>query len=158
MIKHNLRFNFIIQYLSFQMTKILIIQARFYEEISDMLLTGAISEIEKSGFEYEIIDVLGAFEIPAAISMAAKSGKYSAYVTLGCVIRGETTHYDYVCLESARGINDLAIRDNLAIGYGILTVENEEQAIRRADPKQLNKGGFAARAAIRMMELRKKFL
>jgi 6,7-dimethyl-8-ribityllumazine synthase len=140
------------------MTKILIVQARFYEEISDMLLQGAIAEIKDKNFEYEIINVLGAFEIPAAISMASKSNKYAGFIALGCVIRGETTHYDYVCIESARGLNDLAIKDNLAIGYGILTVENEEQAYARANPKDLNKGGFAAKAAIRMIELQKKFL
>jgi 6,7-dimethyl-8-ribityllumazine synthase len=140
------------------MTKILIVQARFYDAISDMLLQGAIDEISDKGFEYEVINVPGAFEIPAAISMASKNNKYDGFVALGCVIRGDTTHYDYVCQESARGLNDLAIKNNLAIGYGILTVEDEEQAYIRADVDQLNKGGFAAKATIRMMELRKQFL
>lgn len=139
------------------MSKILIINARFYDKISDMMLAGAIKEIEDKNFDYEVIDVPGAFEIPAVISFASKVNCYDGFIALGCVIRGETTHYDYVCFESARGLNDLAIKKNLAIGYGILTVENDRQAIVRADPKQKNKGGFAARACIRMMELKRKF-
>jgi 6,7-dimethyl-8-ribityllumazine synthase len=139
------------------MAKILIIQATFYEKISAMLLEGAIQEIKKNHFDYEVIDVPGAFEIPAAISLAAVSDNYAGYVALGCVIRGETTHYDYVCQESARGLNELAMWENLAIGYGIITVENEQQAIARADISQKNKGGFAAYACIQMIELKKKF-
>ncbi len=138
--------------------RVLIIQAVFYEEISKLLLEGAVAELTKHGLEYEVITVPGAFEIPAAISFAYESKKYDGYVTLGCVIRGETSHYDYVCLESARGINKLAIKKKLAIGYGILTVENETQAIERADPQKKNKGGFAAKTCITMMELKEKFL
>ena len=139
------------------MPKILIVESRFYNKISDMLLEGAINEIKKNNCEYEIITVPGAFEVPAVISFASKTNKYDGYVALGCVIRGETTHYDYVCSESARGLNDLAIKDGLAIGYGIITVEDEAQAIARADIKQKDKGGFAAMACLKMVEIKKKF-
>ena len=135
--------------------KILIVESRFYKHISDMLLEGAIDEVKKNNCEYEVITVPGAFEVPAVISFASKTNRYDGYVALGCVIRGETTHYDYVCAESARGLNDLAIKNNLAIGYGIITVENEAQAIARADIKQKNKGGFAAMACLKMMEIKK---
>ncbi|MFT5703284.1 MAG: 6,7-dimethyl-8-ribityllumazine synthase, partial [Rickettsiales bacterium] len=98
-----------------------------------------------------------AFEIPAAIALAAKTGNYQGYIALGCVIRGETTHYDYVCMESARGLNELGYKNHLAIGYGIITCENEDQAIARADLKQKDKGGFAVQACLRMIELQNKF-
>lgn len=140
------------------MKKILIVQARFYNHISDLLLEGAIAELKKQNCDYEIIDVPGAFEIPAAIAFAEKSGKYAGYVALGCVIRGETTHYDYVCAESARGLNELAYKNGLAIGYGIITCENEKQALARADIKQKNKGGFTANACLQMIALKEKFL
>jgi 6,7-dimethyl-8-ribityllumazine synthase len=138
------------------MKKILIIQADFYKEISKLLLEGAVKKITNSGYEYEVITVPGAFEIPAVISMAKE--KYSGFVALGCVIRGETTHYDYVCLESARGLNELAIKEKLAIGYGIITVENESQAIARAHPSQKDKGGFAAMTCLEMIKIKEKFL
>ena len=138
--------------------KILIIEARFYEAISDMLLEGAIAAIESSGRDAEVhqIEVPGALEIPHVISMAeaARAG-YDAYVALGCVIRGETTHYDYVCQESARAIMDLAVNQQLCIGNGIITVENEKQAKARADKSKKDKGGFAARAAITMVDIRR---
>jgi 6,7-dimethyl-8-ribityllumazine synthase len=140
------------------MTKILIVQADFYKKISALLLEGAIKKITDAGKEYEIITVPGAFEIPAVISFAKNSKKYDGFVALGCVIRGETTHYDYVCLESARGLNELAIKENLAIGYGIITVENEAQAIERADMKKKDKGGFAANTCLEMIKLRERFL
>lgn len=140
------------------MTKILIVQADFYKKISALLLEGAVKKITDAGAEYEIITVPGAFEIPAVISFAKNSKKYDGFIALGCVIRGETTHYDYVCLESARGLNELAIKDNLAIGYGIITVENEAQAIERADIKKKDKGGFAANTCLEMIKLRKRFL
>ncbi len=137
--------------------KILIIEARFYEAISDMLLEGAVEAIAATGREAEVhqITVPGALEIPHVISMAeaARAG-YDAYVALGCVIRGETTHYDYVCQESARAIMDLAVNQQLCIGNGIITVENEEQALARADKTRKDKGGFAARAAITMVDIR----
>lgn len=140
------------------MAKILIIQADFYKEISSLLLEGATKQIIEAGYQYEIITVLGAFEIPAVISFAKDTNKYDGYVALGCVIRGETTHYDYVCLESARGLNELAINHKLAIGYGIITVENEEQAIARADIKKKDKGGFAAKACLEMIKIKKSFV
>jgi 6,7-dimethyl-8-ribityllumazine synthase len=137
------------------MKKILIISANFYPKISELLLTGAIKKITDSGFAYEVVNVPGVFEIPAVVAFAKDSGRYCGYLALGCVIRGETTHYDYVCIESARGLNDLAIKEKLAIGYGILTVENETQAIIRADPKQKDKGGFVANACIEMIKIKK---
>ena len=140
------------------MTKILIVQADFYKKISALLLEGAVKKITDAGKEYEIITVPGAFEIPAVISFAKNSKKYDGFVALGCVIRGETTHYDYVCLESARGLNELAIKENLAIGYGIITVENEAQAIERADMKKKDKGGFAANTCLEMIKFRERFL
>lgn len=140
------------------MTKILIVQADFYKKISALLLEGAVKKITDAGKEYEIIKVPGAFEIPAVISFAKNSKKYDGFVALGCVIRGETTHYDYVCLESARGLNELAIKENLAIGYGIITVENEAQAIERADMKKKDKGGFAANTCLEMIKFKERFL
>lgn len=140
------------------MKKILIIQADFYKEISALLLEGAVKKITESDYHCEIVTVPGAFEIPAVIAIAKETKKYDGYVALGCVIRGETTHYDYVCLESARGLNELAIKDGLAIGYGIITVENEAQALERADPKRKDKGGFAAYACLEMIKIRKKLL
>lgn len=139
------------------MKKILIVQAPFYAHISKLLLEGATKRIAEAGYEHEVITVPGAFEIPAAIAIANDTKKYAGYVALGCVIRGETTHYDYVCEESARGLNELAYREKLAIGYGILTTENEAQAIVRADPKQKDKGGFAVYACLEMIKLKEKF-
>jgi 6,7-dimethyl-8-ribityllumazine synthase len=137
------------------MKKILIIEARFYEEIADSLTDAAKEVLTKEGLDFECIAVPGVFEIPSAVNMAIQSGKYNAYIALGCVIRGQTTHYDYVCVESARGLNDLAVKYNAAIGYGIITAENREQAYVRADKKQKNVGGRAANAAIAMLKLKK---
>ena len=135
--------------------KILIIEARFYEAISDMLLDGAMDALSKSDAEVHKIEVPGALEIPHVISMAEAAGAgYDAYVALGCVIRGETTHYDYVCTESARGLMDLAMNKQLAIGNGIITVEDEDQAHARADKTRKDKGGFAANAALTMAAIR----
>lgn len=139
------------------MKKILIIQAGFYEKISDMLLEGALAKLKDSDFEYDILKIPGCFEIPATIAMAEHSRKYSGYITLGCVIRGETTHYDYVCQESARGINQLAMQHKTAIGYGVITVENEAQAFDRADINKKDKGGFAAQACLEMMNIKSEF-
>ena len=122
-----------------------------------MLVSGATTTIYQAGYEAEMLTVPGAFEIPAAIRFASASNRYSGYVALGCVIRGDTTHYDYVCGESARGLQELSLRDKLAIGYGILTCENMPQALLRADIAQGNKGGEAARAALRMIEIRQLF-
>ncbi len=147
------------------MPKVLIVQAVFYDKISTLLLKGATEELDRQGYKYDVISVPGAFEIPAAISFAKDAtnaffksyDKYEGYIALGCVIRGETTHYDYVCGESARGLNDLAFKEKLAIGYGIITTENETQALERADPSKKDKGGFAAHACIEMIKIKKKF-
>ena len=143
---------------------ILIVEARFYEELADELVAGAVAELETAGASHERIAVPGAFEIPAAIRYALKSmdfysgrRRFDGYVALGCVIRGETTHYDYVCQESARALQDLAVSYTLAIGYGILTVENGEQAWARASIKHKNKGAAAARACLDMIELKRHF-
>ncbi len=137
------------------MTHICIITAEFYEDIAAELVRGAVTHLESAHCTYDIIPVPGAFEIPAAVRIAIESGKYEGYVTLGCVIRGDTTHYDYVCAESARGLNDLAVQYMAAIGYGILTVENPEQAWVRAATAQGNKGKDAAIACLRMIEIKK---
>lgn len=137
------------------MPKVLIIEARFYEDISDALAAGAIAAIEAAGATYERITVPGALEIPGVIRMALT--RYDAFVALGCVIRGETTHYDIVSGESARGIMDLTIQHNVAIGNGIITVEDEDQAWARAKMDDLDKGGGAARAALRMLEIKNQF-
>lgn len=138
--------------------KILIVEARFYEDIADELVKGAVQVIEAAGASYQRVAVPGALEIPAAIRFAADGNEcFDGYVALGCVIRGETSHYDYVCGESARGLQDLAIRDRLAIGNGILTVENREQAWARCAVDKKNKGGAVAEAALRMIELKKQF-
>lgn len=136
---------------------ILIIEARFYDDIADELSAGAIAALEQAGVTYEKIAVPGALEIPAAIRMAMETGRYAGYVALGCVIRGETTHYDYVCAESARGLNDLATHHMQAIGNGILTVENRAQALARARVAHKNKGGFAANACLSMLQLKRQF-
>ena len=139
------------------MTHVLIVEARFYEDLADELVKGAMATLEAAGVTYDRIAVPGAFEIPAAIGYAAQGGKYAGYVALGCVIRGETTHYDYVCGESARGLQDLAIQRHLAIGYGILTCENGEQAWARASVAKKNKGKDAAEACLAMVELKQRF-
>lgn len=135
--------------------KILVIEARFYGKISDALLEGALEVLQKAKVEVTKVTVPGALEIPHVISMAeaAKSG-FDGYVALGCVIRGETTHYDYVCQESARAIMDLAVNQQLAIGNGIITVENENQAWARASKDKKDKGGFAANATLKMIKIR----
>ena len=139
------------------MTKILVIEARYYEGISDSLLEGALNVLKQPGVEITKVVVPGALEIPHVISYAeaSKSG-YDGYVALGCVIRGETTHYDYVCQESARALMDLAVNHQLAIGNGIITVENEKQAWARAKKDKKDKGGFAANAALKMIKIRKE--
>ncbi len=147
--------------------RILIVEAPYYRAISEELGLGATEALEAAGARYDRIEVPGAFEIPAAIAFAAgltlpaeivPPVRYDGYLALGCVIRGETTHYDYVCGESARGLQDLALHDGLAIGFGILTVENEAQAWARARRQQKNKGGEAARACLAMIALRRQFM
>ena len=138
------------------MAHILIAEARFYAHLNDMLLAGARVAIKAAGHTHETITVPGALELPGAIALAAESGNYDAYVALGVVIRGETYHFEIVAGESARGLMALTM-DGIAVGNGILTVENEGQAIVRADPSQANKGGGAAEAALALLELRSKF-
>jgi 6,7-dimethyl-8-ribityllumazine synthase len=143
---------------------IMIVEARYYAHIADELVKGAIAALDAAGASYERLVVPGAFEIPAAIRFAveaqaqgARAARFDGYVALGCVIRGETTHYDYVCAESARGLQDLALTHNLAIGFGVLTVENETQALARARVDKKNKGGEAANACLAMVELKRRF-
>ncbi len=138
------------------MAKLLIVEARFYDHLNDMLIAGATETLEDEGHKVEVITVPGALEIPGAIGMAAESGRYDGYVAIGVVIRGETYHFEIVAGESARGIMALTM-DGIAIGNGILTVENEAQALDRADPARKNKGGEAARAALALMALKEKF-
>jgi 6,7-dimethyl-8-ribityllumazine synthase len=138
------------------MARLLIVEARFYDHLNDMLLDGARTAIEAAGHSHETITVPGALEIPAAIALASETGRYDAYVALGVVIRGETYHFEIVAGESARGIMALTI-DGLAIGNGILTVENEAQALARARPDEKDKGGEAAKAALAMLALRERF-
>lgn len=137
--------------------RFLIVEARYYDGIGDMLLAGAVRAIEKAGATYEVIGVPGALEIPAAIKIALQSGAYAGAVALGCVIRGETYHFEIVAGESSRAIMDLTVNEQLAIGNGILTTEDEEQAIVRADPAKGDKGGDAARAALSLHLLTKKY-
>jgi 6,7-dimethyl-8-ribityllumazine synthase len=139
------------------MTHILIVTARFYEKLSDELVKGAKEALYTAEATHELVTVPGAFEIPAAIRFAMAAKKFDGYVALGCVIRGDTTHYDYVCGESARGLMDLSLQFSAPIGYGILTVENEEQAWLRADVKQGNKGRDAAEACLRMVAIKQQF-
>jgi 6,7-dimethyl-8-ribityllumazine synthase len=134
---------------------LLIVEARFYDDLADALLAGAKATIAAAGASYDVVTVPGALEIPAAIAMALKGGKsYDGYVALGCVIRGETTHYDTVATESARGLMDLSVAFAVPIGNGILTVENEAQAWARARATEQNKGGGAAEAALTMAALK----
>lgn len=135
------------------MANVLIVEARFYDHLNDMLLAGARAAIEAAGHTHETVTVPGALEVPGAIALASDTNRYDAFVALGVVIRGETYHFEIVSNESARGIMALTM-DGLAIGNGILTTENEAQAIVRADPAQLDKGGGAALAALAMMDLR----
>ena len=136
---------------------ILIVDARFYDDIADELTRGAVAELEAADASFERVTVPGTFEIPAAIGFALEGGAYDGFVALGCVIRGETTHYDYVCAESARGLADLALTRGAAIGYGILTVETADQAWARAHTNQKNKGASAARACLEMIALKRRF-
>ena len=143
---------------------VLIVEARFYDDIADELAKGAIAALEAAGATYDRLEVPGAFELPAAIRMNIKAmelvggrKRYDGYVALGCVIRGETSHYDYVCGECARGLMDLTLQYSLAIGFGVLTVENRDQAWARAAMDQLDKGGTVAKAALRMIEVKREF-
>jgi 6,7-dimethyl-8-ribityllumazine synthase len=138
------------------MARFLIVEARFYDHLNDMLIAGASAELEAAGHDVEVVTVPGALEVPGTIAMAAESDRYNGFVAIGVVIRGETYHFEIVAGESARGIMALTM-DGIAIGNGILTTENEAQAIYRADPKQANKGAGAAQAAMALLALREKF-
>lgn len=137
--------------------RLLMVIAPYYRAIADHLQRGAEAAAEEAGATLDRIFVPGAFEIPAAILHASRTGSFDGFVALGCVVRGETSHYDYVCGESARGLMDLSLREGLAIGYGILTVENIAQAEERANPARGDKGGEAARAALAMIALKRRF-
>ena len=138
------------------MARFLIVEARFYDHLNDMLIAGARRALEAAGHSVELLTVPGALEVPGAIALAAESGRFDGFVALGVVIRGETYHFEIVAGESARGIMALTM-DGLAIGNGILTTENEAQAIVRADPAQADKGGGAAEAAMALLALRERF-
>ncbi len=145
--------------------RILIVTAPWYEDIAALQIEGAERALSASGAQFEHVEVPGALEIPAAIAFAAratedggKSLRYDGFVALGCVIRGETTHYEIVSQSSAAGLMELSIRELLAIGNGILTVENRKQAFVRARPEAQDKGGGAALACLAMIALRRKFL
>ena len=144
---------------------LLVIDSEYYADVSEELVKGALAEIGKSGGTYTRVSVPGAFEIPGAIRMAVRSlelvggrRRFDGYVALGCVIRGETSHYDHVCQEVTRGLMDIALNFSVAVGNGVLTCENKEQAMYRANPEQGNKGGFAAGAAIRMIDVKRQIL
>jgi 6,7-dimethyl-8-ribityllumazine synthase len=139
----------------------LIVEARFYDDIQDALLEGAVAELKAAGVGYDVITVPGALEIPAAIAIAIdaaeNNGKpYDAAVALGCVVRGETIHFEIVSMESSRGLMDLAVSRKFPLGNGIITVNTEEQAWARARANDLNKGGDAARAAIAMLRIKRR--
>ncbi|HEX8568991.1 MAG TPA: 6,7-dimethyl-8-ribityllumazine synthase [Caulobacteraceae bacterium] len=142
--------------------RVLVVEGRFYADIQDEMRRGAAQALEVAGAPFDVIVVPGAFEIPGAIAFAEEAGhrpagtRYDGYVALGCVIRGETSHYDYVCGESARGLMDLAIGKRLAIGYGVLTCENDDQAWERARVTSGNKGGAAAQACLEMIALKRR--
>jgi len=141
---------------------VLIVEARFYEELADQLLAGARAALEEAGAEVTVVTVPGALEIPAAVGFAHEAGhrsigvRYDGYVALGCVIRGETHHFDIVANESARALMDMSVNYRLALGNGVMTVETEAQAEARADPAALDKGGDAARACLAMIAIRKR--
>ena len=138
------------------MARFLIVEARFYDHLNDMLIAGARAALEAAGHEVEVVTVPGALEIPGTIALAEESDLYDGFVAIGVVIRGETYHFEIVAGESARGIMALTM-DGLAIGNGILTVENEAQALVRADPAQKDEGGEAAKAALALLTLRERF-
>lgn len=141
-------------------THLLLVEAPYYTHIAALLRQGAEAALAAAGATFEAVQVPGAFEIPGAIGMAAKAeGKYDGFVALGCVIRGETTHYDHICEETAHWLQVLAVNEGLPIGYGILTCENEAQALARATPGDngRDKGGEAVRACLAMVEIKRRF-
>jgi 6,7-dimethyl-8-ribityllumazine synthase len=137
-------------------TRVLVVVAPFYRDIADHLIAGATASLEAAGVTREIIEVPGALEVPTAIALAARSGDFDGHVALGCVIRGETTHYDTVCNDSSRGLTLLGLQ-GICIGNGILTVETRDQALVRARPDEMNKGGGAADACLHLIALARRF-
>ena len=137
--------------------KILIIEARFYDQIADSLATGAVSTLSEAGYSHERIAVPGVFEIPAALRLAWSTGDYAGSLALGCVIRGETDHYDHICREVSRKLMDLTVDYAMPHGFGILTCENKDQAWERADTDQRNLGGRTANACLRMINIKSGF-
>lgn len=142
---------------------IMIVTSPYYEDIAAQLLAGATAVLEQAGASWEVHEVPGAFEIPSAIAIAMRASeggggraRFDGYITLGCVIRGETSHYDHICEEVARGLQDLAIGNCLALGFGVLTTESRDQAVARAWVDRGNKGADAARACLRMVELKRQ--
>lgn len=142
--------------------RVLILEARFYDHIADGLLSGATAALDEAGVLWKKITVPGVLELPGALAMVLKAQdhdptaiRYDGYVTLGCAIRGESDHYDHVCTECMRGLNELAMGRTLALGNGVLTVHDEAQALKRSDPARKNIGGLAARACLRMIELKR---
>ena len=138
------------------MAKFLIVEARFYDHLNDLLIEGATAALDDEGHKYEVVTVPGALEIPGAVALASETGRYDGFIAIGVVIRGETYHFEVVSNESARGLMALSM-DGIPIGNGILTVENEAQALTRAKMTEKDKGGEAAKAAIAMLGLRQKF-
>lgn len=141
--------------------RVLVIEARFYEDIADALVAGATAVLDGAGVRYDRVAVPGSFELPAAISLAldaadeADGVNYDGFVALGCVIRGETDHYEHICRETSRALMDLAVDDGIALGFGVLTCATREQAMERADTHRKNKGADAAAACVRMMALKR---
>ena len=141
---------------------LLLVEAPYYQHLAALLRRGAERALMAAGATFDTVSVPGAFEIPAAVATAARAGaRYDGYVALGCVIRGETTHYDHICNETARAIQDLGSRDGLAVGFGILTCEDEAQALVRASPAVdhggRDQGGRAVRACLALVELKRRF-
>jgi 6,7-dimethyl-8-ribityllumazine synthase len=139
----------------------LIVEARFYDDIQDALLAGAVAELQAAGVTHEVITVPGALEIPAAIAIALEAGEssgkpYDAVIALGCVIRGDTIHFEIVSMESSRALMDLAVKRRLPLGNGIITVNTDAQAWARARASELDKGGDAARAALAMLRIKRR--
>ena len=142
---------------------VMIVESPYYEEINNNMVKSVLIELSKVDATYERFEVPGSFELPAAIRFAIGSEtsnperkKFDGYIALGCVIRGETSHYDYVCGESARGLNDLVLEHGIALGYGVLTTENREQAVARSSRDQHDRGGAAARACLAMIKIKRE--
>ena len=136
---------------------VLVLEARYYEPINDDLIAGVDRALKEGGATYEVVSVPGSYELPAALEMAHATGRFDGYVVLGCVIRGATSHYDLICEAISHKFQDQATAHKLALGFGVLTCENYEQAEERADKDRKDYGGHAAKAALRMIALRKQF-